>query len=126
MATRHQVRQCVVSMLYAAQMGGECGDFAEFLDEQRVRNEQRRWCFALFDGVRAHAGELDALCDEFLQKWKMSEIGAVEQCILRLGAYEIRHTPTDKAIVVSEAVALANELVSEASARMINGVLDKL
>ena len=40
MATRHQVRQAVVSLLYAHEMGSEMVEFPnEFLEEKKIRNK---------------------------------------------------------------------------------------
>ena len=42
MATRHQVRQCVVSLLYAQEMGSEMEHFSdEFLEEKKIRKGKR-------------------------------------------------------------------------------------
>ena len=44
MATRHQVRQAVVSLLYAKDMGNEMDDFKnEFLEEKKIRNAQFKY-----------------------------------------------------------------------------------
>lgn len=126
MATRQQVRQCVVSMLYAAQMGGDNGDFSEFLDEQKVKHSQREWCFELYNGVRGNCDKLDEMCDEFLETWKMEQVGIVERNILRLGVFELAFTQTQSAIVISQALWLANSLANTPSVKMINGVLDKV
>ncbi len=125
MATRHQVRQCVIGMLYAHELGGD-GTSEELLEERKIRNDQREWCLSLFNGTLAHVEELDAVCNQFLGSWNMSEVGSVNRAILRLGAYELKFTKTDKAIVISEAVNLASELTSESGLKLINGVLDKI
>ena len=42
MATRHQVRQAVVSLLYAREMGSCSEEFVEeFLEEKKIRNDKR-------------------------------------------------------------------------------------
>ncbi|CDF65383.1 Transcription termination protein NusB [Campylobacter fetus subsp. venerealis str. 84-112] len=69
---------------------------------------------------------IDEALDAHLGKWKLGEIGAVERAILRLGAYEIKFTNTQSAIVINEAILLANELGSDSSTRFINGVLDAI
>ena len=52
MATRHQVRNAVVSLLYAKEMGSEMNDFvSEYLEEKRIRNDQRKFADKLFNGV---------------------------------------------------------------------------
>jgi len=103
--------------------GGE--DFAdEYLEEKRIRNEQRNWTLALLRGASENLAAVDALIDENLKEFKLAEISALERAILRLGAYELRFTDTDAGIVINEAVNSAKEL--GISPRFINGVLDAL
>ncbi|RUT50604.1 transcription antitermination factor NusB [Campylobacter fetus] len=127
MATRHQVRQSVVSLLYANEMGSEMEEFSnEFLEEKKIRNDQKSFTLTLYNGVLDNLNLIDEALDTHLGKWKLGEIGAVERAILRLGAYEIKFTNTQSAIVINEAILLANELGSDSSTRFINGVLDAI
>ncbi|ABK82525.1 transcription antitermination factor NusB [Campylobacter fetus] len=127
MATRHQVRQSVVSLLYANEMGSEMEEFSnEFLEEKKIRNDQKSFTLTLYNGVLDNLNLIDEALDAHLGKWKLGEIGAVERAILRLGAYEIKFTNTQSAIVINEAILLANELGSDSSTRFINGVLDAI
>lgn len=127
MATRHQVRQGVVSLLYANEMGSEMDEFAEeFLEEKKIRNDQKNFTLELYNGVLQNLDLIDKALNIHLGKWKLGEIGSVERAILRLGAYEIKFTNTDDAIIINEAVMLANELGSDSSTRFINAVLDAI
>ncbi|EAJ1232252.1 transcription antitermination factor NusB [Campylobacter fetus] len=127
MATRHQVRQSVVSLLYANEMGSEMEEFSnEFLEVKKIRNDQKSFTLTLYNGVLDNLNLIDEALDAHLGKWKLGEIGAVERAILRLGAYEIKFTNTQSAIVINEAILLANELGSDSSTRFINGVLDAI
>ncbi|MFW5619091.1 MAG: transcription antitermination factor NusB [Campylobacter hyointestinalis] len=127
MATRHQVRQSVVSLLYANEMGSEMDEFAEeFLEEKKIRNDQKNFTLELYNGVLQNLDLIDEALNIDLGKWKLGEIGSVERAILRLGAYEIKFTNTDDAIIINEAVMLGNELGSDSSTRFINGVLDAI
>ena len=125
MATRHQARLAAISLLYSQDMNGGGEDFAdEYLEEKRIRNEQRNWTLALLRGASENLAAVDALIDENLKEFKLAEISALERAILRLGAYELRFTDTDAGIVINEAVNSAKEL--GISPRFINGVLDAL
>ena len=127
MATRHQVRQAVISLLYAKEMGSEMVEFPdEFLEEKKIRNKQKDFTNELFEGVLAHQSQIDEILNEKLSEYKIEEIGVVERAILRLGVYEMKFTPTDKAVVINEAVELAKEMDSENMTKFINGVLDKI
>lgn len=127
MATRHQVRQAVISLLYAKEMGSEMVEFPdEFLEEKKIRNKQKDFTNELFEGVLAHQSQIDEILNEKLSEYKIEEIGVVERAILRLGVYEMKFTTTDKAVVINEAVELAKEMASENMTKFINGVLDKI
>ncbi len=125
MATRHQARLAAIALLYSRDMNGGGEDFAdEYLEEKRIRNEQRNWTLALLRGASENLAAVDALIDENLKEFKLAEISALERAILRLGAYELRFTDTDAGIVINEAINSAKEL--GISSKFINGVLDAL
>ncbi|MDD5786721.1 transcription antitermination factor NusB [Campylobacter lanienae] len=127
MATRHQVRQCVVSLLYAKEMGSQMEQFSdEFLEEKKIRNDQKNFTISLYNGILDNLDNIDNLLNNYLGKWKLDQIGIVERQILRLGAYEMKYSDIDLAIAINEAVILANELASESSIKLINGVLDAI
>ncbi|MDY6134172.1 transcription antitermination factor NusB [Campylobacter lanienae] len=127
MATRHQVRQCVVSLLYAKEMGSQMEQFSdEFLEEKKIRNDQKNFTISLYNGVLDNLDNIDNLLNSYLGKWKLDQIGILERQILRLGAYEMKYSDIDLAIAINEAVILANELASESSIKLINGVLDAI
>lgn len=127
MATRHQARSAVVSLLYAGEMGSEMNEFKhEFLEEKKIRNEQKNFSLGLFEGVNANLEAIDERLNERLNEHKLAEIGAIERAILRLGAYELLFSDTDKAVIINECVNLAKELASDTTPKFINGVLENL
>ena len=125
MATRHQVRQGVVALLYANEFCAQNDEsINEFLEQKKVRNEQRAFAVELFSGVCANLNELDSQISAFVKE--ADKVSAVEKAILRLSAFEFLHSNTDKAVIINEAVELAKELASENSPKFINAVLDAL
>lgn len=127
MATRHQSRFASISLLYSQEMGAFSEEFLdEFLAEQKIRNEQKNFTISLFEGVLENQINIDNKLNSFLNKWKLHQIGAIERAILRLGAYELMFASTDAKVIISEAVALANEFSGESSAKLVNAVLDKI
>lgn len=77
--------------------------------------------------VRTFAGaqhELDARLVDVTDNWRLERIGAIERCVLRLGAAEIEQGATPPRVVIQEAVRLAERFGSSSSARFVNGVLD--
>ena len=128
MATRHQARTAVVGLLYAYDLGNEnIAKFSdEILEEGKIRNKQKEFSDALFEGTIENLEMLDTKIKEHLNDWDYDAIGKVEKAIMRLGAYEILVAKTDKAIIINEAVELAKSLADEKSPQFINGVLDSL
>lgn len=127
MATRHQVRRSIVSLLYAAQLNQENKDFInEFLDEKKIRNDQRKFTLDLYNGINEQLILLDEKINECLKEHKLDGVASIEKAILRLGAYEILFTSTQKAIIINEAIELAKEMAGDNAPKFINGVLDKI
>lgn len=127
MATRHQVRTAAISLLYAHEMGSFNDDFmAEFLDEQKIKNDQRAYAMELVSGVLSRQGEIDKEINCRLASFKLSELGAMERAILRLGAYEIIAKKCDARIAISEAILLASEFGADSAPKLVNGVLNNI
>lgn len=126
MATRHQVRECIVGLLYANDIGNDGIDkyVDEIFEEKKIRNLQREFAMDLYKGVKTNLTDIDGVINEYLKEWDLNNIGNVERAILRLGAYELLHSDLDDAVIINEAIELAKELCSDTSPKFINGVLD--
>ncbi|EFC32125.1 transcription antitermination factor NusB [Campylobacter jejuni] len=127
MATRHQVRQSVISLLYAFELNSQNDVFIdEILDEKKIRNEQKNFTLNLYHGILDNLSNIDETLNSFLNDNQITALGHVERAILRLGAYELLFSDTPSAIVINEAIELAKELANDNSPKFINGVLDAL
>lgn len=127
MATRHQVRSAVITFLYTHELGTFSEVFCEeYLNEQKIKNQQREFCLELFDGVLSSLKELDNELNLRLTSFKLSELGVMERAILRLGAYELKTGKNDARIIISEAIALASEFGGDSATRLVNGVLNNV
>ncbi|HHY1436383.1 TPA: transcription antitermination factor NusB [Campylobacter jejuni] len=127
MATRHQVRQSVISLLYAFELNSQNNVFVdEILDEKKIRNEQKNFTLNLYHGILDNLNNIDETLNSFLNDNQITALGHIERAILRLGAYELLFTDTPSAIVINEAIELAKELANDNSPKFINGVLDTL
>lgn len=79
------------------------------------------------EGVGGHLEELDEAIDAVSDRWRVTRMPPVDRAILRLGLYELRYEPkTPMAVVVSEAVRLAQVYSTERSGAFVNGILAKL
>lgn len=128
MATRHQARMAVVSLLYAYDLGnGNIAEFSdEILEEKKIRNKQRDFALTLFDGVMQNLARVDKAIIKHLKDWDFERLGSVERATLRLGAYEILFSELDSAVVINEAIEVAKAFATEQSPKFINGVLDAI
>ncbi|EPS9489681.1 transcription antitermination factor NusB [Campylobacter coli] len=127
MATRHQVRQSVISLLYALEMNEKNENFIdEFLNEKKIRNKQKNFTLSLYEGIIKNLDDIDKNLNPYLNENEIEKLGHIERAILRLGAYELLFTDTPNAIVINEAIELAKELANDNSPKFINGVLDTL
>jgi N utilization substance protein B len=128
LATRHQVRESIVGLLYAKDIGNDGIDkFADDLfEEKKIRNQQLEFAQDLYSGIKNNLAEIDYKINEYLKEWNLSEIGNVERAILRLGTYELLHSELDDAVVINEAIELAKNLCNDTSPKFINGVLDAI
>jgi len=128
LATRHQAREAVIGLLYAYDLGNqEIKKFAEeILEDKKIRNRQREFAIAIFNGTIDHLDEIDKELKNHLQSWELDRVGHIERAILRLGAYELMFSDLDKAIAINEAIELAKKLGTDQSPKFVNGVLDAI
>ena len=126
MATRHQAREAVVSLLYAFDIGNEAvAEHAdEILEEKKIRNKQREFALGLFQGTMSDLDNIDKQIVTNLTDWDFDNLGSIERAILRLGTYEVLTSDLDSAVIINEAIELAKRLCSDQSPKFINGVLD--
>ncbi|MBU1667912.1 transcription antitermination factor NusB [bacterium] len=126
MATRHQARTAVVGLLYAYDLGNDnIAAFSdEIFEEDKIRNKQKEFSKALFQGTIDNLAVIDMEVKKHLKDWDYHSIGKVEKSILRLATYEILIAGTDKRIIINEAIELAKALADDKSPKFINAVLD--
>lgn len=128
MATRHHARMAVVSLLYAFDLGN--GNIAEhtdeILEEKKIRNKQKDFAIALYEGVMQNIEACDKAIIEHLKDWDFERLGTIERATLRLATYEILFGALDSAVVINEAVEITKAFGTEQSPKFINGVLDAI
>jgi N utilization substance protein B len=127
-ATRHQVREAVVGLLYAQDIGNN--NIAKFrdeiLEEKKIRNRQKEFAVELYKGILDNMDAIDKSINRYLKEWELEKIGTIERALLRLGAYELLYTKLDSAVIINEAIELAKKLGNETSSKFVNGVLDSI
>ena len=121
--SRREDRETALALLYEVDMTGD--SFADVLERNRADIED--YSTQIAQGIGDHSESLDAQLDEVAEDWTVSRMAGIDRSILRMGLWELLHSPSvPTTAVVSEAVALANEYSTERSAPFINGILVKL
>ena len=78
-------------------------------------------------GVVDHRESLDRSIEEASEHWSVARMPLIDRNILRLGLYELQFEPeTPSAVIISEAVRLAQTYSTERSGSFVNGVLATL
>ena len=128
MATIHQARNSVVSLLYAYDLGSDQIESLkeEYLDEKKIRHKQKIFADETFSGVLKNIEYVDKTILEHLKGRSLDELGKIEKAVLRVAVYEMKFTSTDKAILINEALELVKDFGIEEATKFINGVLDSL
>jgi N utilization substance protein B len=81
----------------------------------------------LVKGVLQHKSELDALIKKFAPAFPVEQMPIIDRNILRLAIFEILfNDKTPSKVAINEAIELAKEFGSDASPRLINGVLGSI
>lgn len=132
MSARRKARKRAVDALYSADV--KSIDLAEAVAEERARAagdplRASSWEYAqvLLDGVVAHAEEIDRVISETSTSWPLERMPAVDRAVVRLATWELLFNPdVPPAVVIAEAVALVNELSTEASGGFVHGLLAAL
>lgn len=94
---------------------------------ERISNEGLcQFARDLVAGVRRHRQELDEQLAEVADNWSLDRMTPVDRNVLRLGAFEIAHADTPRAVAIDEAIELAKRFGTAESPKFVNGILDKI
>ena len=123
MAARSKARKRALDILFAAEARGVSGE--ELLDSQIDEGEAptNDYTEVLVRGVVAELPRIDELLTRYSEGWTLERMPAVDRNVLRLGVWELLHSDTPEPVVLSEAVALVQQLSTDESPVFVNGVL---
>lgn len=131
MSARSKARKQTLDLLYESDI--RSSDVLELLSLRDVVEEGvdarpiREYTRLLVEGVHLHKRKIDELISTYAQGWDMDRLAAVDRNILRLGIFEILwQDEIDDAIIIDEALTLAQSLSTEESAGFIHGVLGRI
>ncbi len=131
MSARSKARKRALDVMYEADIRGEqptvvlAATTARRADDgQPSLNE---YVTEIIDGVTTHQAYIDELLGSYSMGWTLDRMPAVDKAILRIGTFELLwRDDVPDAVVISEAVQLAQELSTEESASFVNGLLGRI
>ncbi len=120
---RHEARARALEMLYEREIKNiSCH---ELLGSLVVPADS--FVLTLVEGVCSNVVSIDAMLDGASAGWPVDRMPVVDRLILRMAVYELMAlVDIPLAVVLDEAVELANEYSTEDSGRFINGVLSNI
>lgn len=104
--------------------GGET--LGQFLAEQEVPTDAKRYAVKLFEQYQTHRQEIDDRIASSADRWQLSRISPVERNIMRVAVAEWTAGGVPPIVVLDEAIELGREFGGADSPRFINGVLDRI
>ena len=124
---RKMARAQAMKLIYEKEMGGDGGDETrcDLLEIKPGENESD-FMNQMFEGVVAHADEVDEKIKAFAHGWPIERITRVDLAILRLGVYELMLGKVPMGIVINEAVDLANQYSTDKAGSFVNGILGNI
>ncbi|HWG41197.1 MAG TPA: transcription antitermination factor NusB [Gemmataceae bacterium] len=129
MTRRSRAREVALQLLFQRDLNkGVDRPALERFVRDRLRDDTLMpFCLGLYDGVAVHQTDIDRRLSEAAENWRLVRMAAVDRNVLRLGAYELLHTPdTPPNVALDEAIELARRYGSADSPAFVNGVLDRL
>ena len=124
MPTRRMGRELALQALFAVEIGHrDAGEVLLDVLSMQAEGEHRRFVKDLVLGTLEYAEESDSAVVPLLEGWTIERLPTIDRLLLRMGAFELRHRPTPRAVVINEAVELAKRFSTEDSGRFVNGVL---
>lgn len=119
-ATRHQARERALALLYEADL--KARPVSEVLAGLPAAPDA--YAVELVRGVEARRGEVDDLVGAAAIGWDLERMAVVDRNVLRLAVSELLGSPeVPTAVILDEAVELAQSYSTDDSGRFVNGVL---
>jgi N utilization substance protein B len=117
---RREARERALELLYEAELK-DCAT-AAIIEALPVAPDP--YAIGIATGVDEHRDAIDALLRKHARGWTIERMPAVDRALLRVATFELLHEDeVPVAVVISEAVELAQQFSTEDSGRFVNGVL---
>jgi transcription antitermination protein NusB len=126
-AARSKARKRALDVLFEAELRGL--PVLGLLTERMSLGEQPtpEYAAEIVRGVASHSDEIDQLIADNAIDWTLERMPAVDRNLLRIGVWELLWADdVPDAVVLSEAVLLAQDLSTDGSAVFVNGLLARV
>jgi N utilization substance protein B len=98
---------------------------AEVLINRKVAARYQGYLHTLIKHLDENLPEIDSTLKAHLSNWRLDRLAVIDRNILRIGTCELMHQrDVPSAVVMHEAIQLAQRYGSAESGRFVNGVLD--
>ncbi len=131
MSARGKARKRALDILYEADIRGIPA--LEVLQSQVARRsedgdpELNVYVSEIVHGVIEHGEYIDEVISTYSLGWTLPRMPAVDRSILRLACYEVLWSDdVPDAVVISEAVNMAQSLSTDESSTFVNGLLARI
>lgn len=123
--SRKSARAAAVQMVFENMLGGDGGEETlQGLIAFTPEEDDLQYINQLLKGVEENALALDGLIEQNLKGWALSRIAKVDHAVLRVAIYEMCYDrTTPDAVIINEAVTLAQRFNAPGAGKFVNGVL---
>ena len=131
MSNRHLARTIALQTLFAWDFNGQKEGDIERLIADNFANfapnfDDGGFVKDLVTGVKDNLAEINRLIVKYATEWPLDQITTIDRNILRIGIYELLHTPIPPRVAINEAIEVAKSFGGDASGKFVNGVLGAL
>lgn len=127
MKNRSELREIIMKVLYQVFILEESEiefNVNNLIKEQlEVENE---FLSNTITGILENKESIYNDANKYLNSWPMDRLNKVDQAILALGIYELKHTETPPVVAINEAIELSKKYSDEKVTKIINAVLDEI
>ena len=125
--SRTKARKAALDILFEADARGVS---ALAVWDERLRADEhppRELTTAIVRGWSENADELDDLISDCLMGgWTFDRMPTVDRNLCRIAAFEVMHSDTPAEVAASDAVRLAGDLSTDASAAFVNAIVAEM
>ncbi len=125
--TRSDLRVRIMTILYQINIYEKdkiSYDVEEVIKEND--NSNSKFVKDIVYGVLSNHEVLDNMINKYLDGWKISRLGNIDQVIFRMSVYELIYTKTPNIVCINEGIELSKKYSDEKVTNMLNAVLDKI